>query len=95
MDWKATLLQGSSVLVPLLWSQFGPLVIRMLTGVVNKVTTAYVPRELQVVLSGLLGAVLAGLSGDPVPVMAVAGGAGIVSQLYTMADPKVMKTSAA
>lgn len=95
MDWKATLLQGSSVMIPLLWSQFGPLVIRTITGVVNKISNQYVPREMQVMLSAILGAVIAGLSGDSTAVMALASGAGIGSQLYTMADPKAMKASAA
>lgn len=93
MDWKDTLLQGSSVLVPLLWSQVGPLVIRGITSMANKANT-FIPREWQAIVSAAIGAVLAGLSGDSAAVMAVAAGSGVVSQLYTMADPKAMKTSA-
>lgn len=97
MDWKATLLptlvQGSSVLVPLLWAQLGPIAVRAITSIVNKVSTQYVPREWQVILSAVLGAVISGLSGDDVPVMAVAAGSGVVSQLYTMANPKTWRTS--
>lgn len=104
MDWKSTLLQGSSVLVPLLWSQFGPLAIRFLTGLANH-ANRYVPREWQVVLSAVLGALASAMSVDGGMVSAVSsvGGAtvtglgavaGIVSQKLAGADPKWMKTSA-
>lgn len=93
MDWKATFLQGSSLLVPLLWAQLGPIAIRAITSIVNGISTQYVPREWQVVLSAVLGAVVAGLSGESASVMALAGSGGAVAQLYTMANPKTWRTS--
>ena len=98
MDWKAallpTILQGSSLLVPLLWSQLGPIAVRAITSAVNRVSTQYVPRELQVVTSAVLGAAVAGISGESLPVAAAAAGSGVISQLYTMANPKTWRTSA-
>lgn len=94
MDWKSMLLQGSSVIVPLMWSQVGPLAIRTITQLVNAFSQQYVPREWQVVLSAVLGAIMAGLAGDPPAVMGLGAVAGIVSQKLAGADPKWMKTSA-
>ena len=93
MDVKGSLLQSSSLLVPLLWSQFGPLAIRFLTGLANQ-ANRYVPREWQQVVSGVLGALLAGLSGDSAAGIGLGAVAGVVSQRLAGADPTWMRTSA-
>lgn len=93
MDVKAMLLQSSSLIVPLIWAQVGPLAIRYLTGLVND-SKKYLPREWQIVISAVLGAVLTGLSGDSIPAMGFGAVAGIVSQKLAGANPKWMRTSA-
>lgn len=88
-----------TLLLPALWGAVGPLVMAAITRVVNGAFRAYVPRSLQVIVSSLLGAIVAGLTGDPssaaglasVIGSAVTGGA---SQVYAATKPETLRTSA-
>jgi len=79
-------------LIPVLWASMGPLVMAALTKGVNQVSGRYVPRSLQVILSGLLGAIGAGFAdgGATVAATAIAGGA---TQVYAGVAPETLRTS--
>lgn len=51
-------------LLPVLWSTAGPTLVVMLTATANNLAKLYIPRGIQIPLAGLLGAVVAGLTGD-------------------------------
>jgi len=90
-SWKPLLDMAIKSLVPALWMAVGPVAVAAITKQVNKYTMAYVPRELQVVLSGLIGAVGAGLTGSPE--MAVTGMVGGASaQVYAATPPAKLLT---
>lgn len=75
-----------------LWVAGGPMLTALLTAAVNRFAGLYVPRAVQVVLSGVLTAVAAGLTGT---VEASAGfGDGVVGQLLAATNPKTLRTEA-
>lgn len=79
-------------LIPAIWQTVGPLATAWLTGIANQYKV-YVPRQLQVVLVAIFGALGAGLASglDPVTtsMTAISGG---VSQFYAGADAKSLRT---
>lgn len=87
------------MLVPALWGAIGPMAMAGITKAVNGLVGAYVPRPVQVIVSSLLGAVVAGVAGD---VSTAAGAASAVgaavtggtAQVYAGVKPETLHTSA-
>lgn len=91
--WQAVMDMALKSLVPALWIALGPILVAGLTKVTNKYVNAYVPRPLQVILSALIGAIGAGLTGDTSSaVVGLAGGA--TAQVYAAAQPSSLLTEA-
>lgn len=90
-SWKPLLDMAIKSLIPALWMAVGPIAVAGITKAVNSLTTAYVPRPLQVVLSAIVAAVGAGLSGDPSVAItgAVSGGIG---QVLAATNPATLRT---
>lgn len=89
----------TSMLIPALWVSFGPVATKAITLVINSWTTKYVPRGIQVPIAGLLGAVMAGITGDAAgvdPNIAAGIGAsvGIGGQVLASLHPDTMDASA-
>ena len=91
--WKQLLTMALNSLVPAVWVAVGPMAVAAVTGLVNASSKKYVPRPVQVVLSGLLTAVVAGLSGDVVTA-GQAVGLGVGSQILAATKPETLLTSA-
>lgn len=93
-NWKDIL----TMLIPVLWGAIGPVVIAAITKFVNRGLGVYVPRPLQVILSSIMGAVVAGLTGDvsgsagPASIAASAA-AGGTSQVYAQTRPETLRAS--
>lgn len=90
--WKQLLTMAISSLVPAIWVAVGPMAVAAVTKGVNMIAGSYVPRPLQVVLSGLFTAIVAGLSGD-VSMIAQAAGTGVGSQILAATKPETLLTS--
>lgn len=85
--------------VAALWSAVGPLSTSAITSWVNSVTNKYVPRPVQIVLSSILTAMVAGVSGqlvglDPATAAAVGASLGAGSQTFTSLNPRTLLASA-
>lgn len=52
------------LILPALWATAGPAFVVMLTATANNLAKLYIPRGIQIPLAGVLGAVVAGLTGD-------------------------------
>lgn len=91
--WKAFVDMALVSLLPALWAAVGPTVTAVITKGVNTFAGTYVPRPAQVVLSGLITATLAGLSGDPAG-MAQAAVQGASGQVLAATKPETLLTSA-
>jgi len=80
------------VLIPSLWASMGPVIMAMLTKVVNSTVGTYVPRPLQVIVSSILGGLAASIAdgGATVAATALAGGA---SQVYAATKPSSLLTT--
>lgn len=89
-------LNGSlmNVLIPVLWASIGPLVISWITKAVNAVSGRFIPRQVQVVLSSVLGAIGAGLADGGATIAATAA-TGAASQVYAGVQPETLRASAA
>jgi hypothetical protein len=88
-----------SLIIPAVWASVGPVVTAAITAWVNSIPKAYVPRPVQVIVSGLLTAVVAGLTAGAegmAPGTAAAGGLalGMVTQTLAALQPKTLLTSA-
>ena len=90
--WKVMLTMAMTSLLPPLWAAIGPVMTAWITKQVNK-ASLYVPRPVQVAVSALVTAALAGISGDPVA-MAQAGMAGATGQVLAATNPETLRTSA-
>ena len=75
--------------LPALWAAVGPMATAAITKGVNQLG-AYVPRPVQVVLSSVITAVLAGLTGDAV---GAAAGAGAAGQILAATKPETLLTT--
>lgn len=53
-----------NLLLPALWATAGPALVVMVTATANNLAKLYIPRAIQIPLAGILGAVVAGLTGD-------------------------------
>lgn len=91
--WKMLLDMAVLSVLPALWAAVGPTATAFITKGVNSLSSTYVPRSVQVVLSGMITATLAGLSGDPSGVVqaAVEGASG---QILAATPPHVLLTEA-
>ncbi len=89
--WKPLLDMGLNSLLPALWAAVGPVCVAFVTKGVNQLNTR-VPRPIQVILSSVIAAVGAGLSGDiaGAGVAAIGGGA---AQVYAATKPETLLTT--
>lgn len=53
-----------NLLLPALWATAGPAFVVMVTATANNLAKLYIPRAIQIPLAGILGAIVAGLTGD-------------------------------
>lgn len=91
-----------ALLLPVLWAKFGPIATTAITAFVNQVVGAYVPRPIQLILSAVITAVLAGFTsageGADLNTAEVVGGMtgllGLGMQAYTSIQPKTLLTTA-
>lgn len=92
--WYKPLLQMLMFTVlPAFWSAIGPVATGWITKQANKLQM-FVPRELQVIVSGALMAAVAGFTGDPTLIMQAAGG-GAAGQIIAATNPATLRTEAA
>lgn len=89
----------TTMLIPALWVSFGPVATKAITLIVNSWTKAYVPRQVQVPLSGILGAIMAGLTGDaagvdPNVAASIGTAMGLGAQIFASTHPDTMTASA-
>lgn len=89
--WKPLLDMALKSLVPALWVAIGPVMVAAITKGVNRVSTVYVPRPVQVVLSGLFTAIVAGLTGDATAAMQAVG-TGMGAQVLAATPPNALLT---
>ena len=61
---NSTITQLVNLVLPALWATAGPAFVVMLTATANNLAKLYIPRGIQIPLAGILGAVVAGLTGD-------------------------------
>ena len=61
---RSTIMEFVNLLLPVLWATAGPAFVVMLTATSNNLAKLYIPRAIQIPLAGILGAVVAGLTGD-------------------------------
>ena len=83
----------------MLWVAGGPVVTAAVTAWVNTIVHAYVPRPVQLVLSSIFGAIIAGMTGslegvDPSVAAGIGGAAGLGAQAFAMLKPSTLLTSA-
>lgn len=87
-------------LLPAITIAFGPIAVAFITKGSNSLASKYIPREVQVMLSGVLTAALAGLTGDvsgaATAVVTVGSGlgAGLVTQTLAATQPSTLLTEA-
>jgi hypothetical protein len=90
------------LVLPILWATFGPVITTAVTAFVNQVVGAYVPRPIQLIISSLISAVLAGFTVSGVggdihtaeSIAAVAGVLGLGTQAYASIHPATLLTTA-
>lgn len=95
-----------SMVLPAIWVSIGPIVTTAITATVNTVMHTYVPRPVQLILASIIGAVVAGTTGDvqgiDPTVAAEIGGAGglgletalmLNSNRFLAGQPSTSKTS--
>lgn len=90
------------VILPILWATFGPTATAAITAWVNQVVGAYVPRPIQLIISAVLTAVLAGftvntLGGDIATAESVASITGVLGlgmQAHASLHPATLLTTA-
>lgn len=84
-----------NLLLPMLWATAGPAFVVMLTATANNLAKLYIPRAIQIPLAGILGAVVAGLTGADQAKDAVIGFAdGIAVQAALSMNPSMFLASA-
>lgn len=53
-----------NMILPAIWAVSGPALVVMITATANNLAKLYIPRGIQIPLAGVLGAVVAGMTGD-------------------------------
>lgn len=84
----AKIIEFVNMILPVLWATAGPALVVMLTATANNLTKLYIPRAIQIPLAGILGAVVAGLTGDQgsAAVMGLASGTAVQAALSMSPD---------
>lgn len=83
----AKILEFMNMILPALWATAGPAVVVMLTATANNLAKLYIPRAIQIPLAGVIGAIVAGLTGDAnAAAMGGAGGLAVQSALSMNPD---------
>ena len=87
-----------TALLPALWTASGPVVTTAITAWTNSVVGKYVPRPVQVILSGVLTSVVAGLTGSMIGLdQNMAAGTGLAiglgAQTFASLHPDTMLSS--
>lgn len=91
--WRPLVDMGLNSLLPALWAAVGPTIVALITAGANSLAV-YVPRSVQIVLSGAITAFLAGITGDPsIGAVGQAGLAGISGQVLAATKPETLLTS--
>ena len=86
------ILELVNAVLPLLWAAAGPGLVVMLTATANNLAKLYIPRAIQIPLAGVLGAVVAGLTGDA-STAAIGAAGGLTVQAALSMDPKAFLAS--
>ena len=60
----AKVIEFVNMLLPAIWAVSGPALVVMITATANNLAKLYIPRGIQIPLAGVLGAVVAGMTGD-------------------------------
>ena len=84
----AKILGFINLILPALWATAGPALVVMLTATANNLAKLYIPRALQIPLAGVLGAIVAGLTGDQASsaVVGLASGTAVQAALSMSPD---------
>lgn len=85
-----------NLILPALWATAGPALVVMITATANNLAKLYIPRGIQIPLAGVLGAVVAGLTGDGETANAAAVGLadGVALQAALSMNPQKFLASA-
>lgn len=77
-----------NLILPAIWAVSGSALVIMLTATANNLAKLYIPRGIQIPLAGVLGAIVAGLTGDGEHSAAVVGMAdGVALQAALSLNP--------
>lgn len=83
----AKILEFITMILPALWATGGPALVVMLTATANNLAKLYIPRALQIPLAGVLGAIIAGITGDTQAIgVGLASGVAVQSALSMHPD---------
>lgn len=82
------------MILPALWAMGGPALVVMITATANNLAKLYIPRAIQIPLAGILGAIVAGLTGDSASAAAVGLADGIAVQSALSMNPQKFLASA-
>ena len=99
MDKQAFLNLVVNVLIPAVWASSGPLITTAVTAWINSIIGTYVPRSVQVVLAGIMGSLVTGITApqmgiDPGLAAGIGFTAGTLGQTAISLDPKTWLASA-
>lgn len=83
----AKILEFVNMILPALWATAGPALVVMLTATANNLAKLYIPRALQIPLAGILGAFVAGLTGDSASAASVGLTSGLAVQSALSMNP--------
>lgn len=90
----AKILEFVNMILPALWAMSGPALVVMVTATANNLAKLYIPRAIQIPLAGILGAVVAGLTGDSASAAAVGLADGLAVQAALSMNPEKFLASA-
>jgi hypothetical protein len=88
-----------TAMLPAIWAAAGPVITTAVTAWVNQVVHAYVPRPIQLILSAVVTAVLAGLTGgveglDAITAAGIGAAMGLGTQTFASIQPATLLTTA-
>jgi hypothetical protein len=88
-----------AAMLPAIWAAAGPVMTTAITAWVNSVIGSYVPRPVQLILSSLLTAILAGLTGsieglDAMTAAGIGAAMGLGTQTFASIQPATLLTTA-
>jgi hypothetical protein len=99
MDMQTIFTLVLKTLLPALWVMSGPVITTAVTAWVNSVVGAYVPRPIQLIISSLLTAVAAGLTGqieglDATTSAGIGAAMGLGTQAFASIQPATLLATA-